>query len=409
MTPRDPHLLIVNHFALAPDMGGGTRHVELGRELARRGWRVTIAASDFHVLERAYVRRGDATDKRVIDEAVDGVQMRWLWSSPYTRNDGKRIANWLTFARSLTRVRWSEDRPDVVLGSSPQLFAALGAWRVARRLHVPFVLEVRDLWPESLGVAGRARGPGYWALWAVARFLYRVATRIIVLARGVQEYLERLGVPPSRIVYVPNGTDLSAFAERTAFPRDGMRVVYAGAHGPANGLDVVLDAAALLRENPRVRFVLVGDGPSKERLVEQARARHLANVEFLEPVSKTRIPELLASCDAGLMVLKDVPLFSFGVSPNKLFDYWGAGLPVISNVPGEVASWVQQAKGGVQAADASAESLAAAIGRLAAMTPQARAALGTAGRNWVRREHDRPVLAARLDAAVRPLAGAGVS
>jgi glycosyltransferase involved in cell wall biosynthesis len=404
---RAPHLLIVNHFALAPDMGGGTRHIELGRELTRRGWRVTIVASDFHVLERSYARREGANDKRVIDETVDGVRMRWLWSSPYDRNDERRIANWLSFARSVVRARWSDDPPDVVLGSSPQLFAALGAWRVARRLGVPFVFEVRDLWPESLGVGGRRRGPGYWGLWLVARFLYHAASRIIVLARGVQTYLERHGVPAARIVYVPNGADVTAFAVRTTAGGDRMRVVYAGAHGPANGLDVVLEAAALLRDDTRVSFLFVGDGPAKDALVRQARSSDLSNVEFLEPVSKARIPQLLATCDAGLMVLKDIPLFAFGVSPNKLFDYWGAGLPVICNVPGEVAGWVRDAHGGVQAADPSAEALAESVRALLAMGPERRAALGAAGREWVRREHDRPALAARLDAAVRPLASGG--
>lgn len=403
MTKRAPHLLIVNHFALAPDMGGGTRHIELGRELARRGWRVTIAASDFHVLERAYARREGANDKRVIEETVDGVRFRWLWSSPYDRNDGKRVANWLSFARAVVRARWRDDPPDVVLGSSPQLFAALGAWRVARRLRVPFVFEVRDLWPESLGVAGRRRGPGYWGLWVVARFLYRAASRIVVLSRGVQDYLEELGVPADRIVYVPNGADLETFADRATQRGDALRVVYAGAHGPANGLDIVLAAAASLRDEPRITFLLVGDGPAKEELVAQARAAGLANVEFLDPVPKARIPQLLASCGAGLMVLKDVPLFAFGVSPNKLFDYWGAGLPVICNVPGEVAAWVRDSNGGVQTANATAESLGQAIRALLALGTERRTAMGAAGREWVGREHDRPILAARLDAAVRPL------
>jgi glycosyltransferase involved in cell wall biosynthesis len=401
---RAPHLLIVNHFALAPDMGGGTRHVELGRQLAKRGWRVTIAASDFHVLERAYARREGPSDRRAIDETVDGVRLRWLWSSPYDRNDGRRVANWLSFARSLMRAQWSENPPDVVLGSSPQLFAALAAWRVARRLGVPFVFEVRDLWPESLGVAGSVRGPGYWGLWVIARFLYRAASRIVVLARGVQDYLERLGVPASRIAYVPNGTDLEAFAARATQRGDELRVVYAGAHGPANGLEVVLGAATILREDSRVRFLLVGDGPAKGALMQQARAAGVSNVEFLDAVPKRRIPQLLASCDAGLMVLKELPLFAFGVSPNKVFDYWGASLPVICNVPGEVAGWVRDASGGVQTADATAESLAQAIRTLLEMGPERRAALGAAGREWVRREHDRPVLAARLDAAIRPLA-----
>lgn len=403
VSPRIPHLLIVNHFALAPDMGGGTRHIELGRELVRGGWRVTIAASDFHVLERAYARRKGASDKRAIEETVDGVRLRWLWSSPYDGNDARRVANWLSFARSLVRTQWSENLPDVVLGSSPQLFAALAAWRVARRLGVPFVFEVRDLWPESLEVRGRTRGPGYWGLWAIARFLYRTASRIVVLSRGVQSYLEGLGVPASRIAYVPNGTDLEAFGSRAPQRTDRLRIVYAGAHGPANGLEVVLGAAAILRDDPRVSFLLVGDGPAKTALMQQARTARLSNVEFLDAVPKARIPQLLASCNAGLMVLKDVPLFAFAVSPNKLFDYWGASLPVICNVAGEVAEWVRAAKGGLQAVDATPEALAQAIRALMEMGAEQRAALGAAGREWVRHEHDRPVLAARLDAAVRPL------
>jgi glycosyltransferase involved in cell wall biosynthesis len=238
----------------------------------------------------------------------------------------------------------------------------------------------------------------------LARFLYRNATRIVVLARGVQQYLQRQGVDASRLVYVPNGADVSAFTERKGATNGAVRVVYAGAHGPANGLDVVVEAAALLRDDPRVAFLLVGDGPVKASLVQRARARHLTNIEFRDAVPKSRIPDVLASCDAGLMVLKDLPLFAFGVSPNKLFDYWGAGLPVICNVPGEVAGWVREANGGVQATDPTPAALAEAVRALVSMSAEQRAALGKAGRDWVRREHDRPVLAARLDAAVRPLA-----
>jgi glycosyltransferase involved in cell wall biosynthesis len=183
------------------------------------------------------------------------------------------------------------------------------------------------------------------------------------------------------------------------------RLVYAGAHGPANGLDVVLDAAALLRDKDAgVEFLLIGDGPAKAGLVGRAKQLGLTNVTFREAVPKWRMPEVLASCDAGLMVLKDLPLFAFGVSPNKLFDYWGAGLPVICNVPGEVAGWVRDANGGLQTMDATPAALAQAVRTFMTLGPERRAALGMAGREWVRREHDRPVLAERFDAAVRPLA-----
>jgi glycosyltransferase involved in cell wall biosynthesis len=364
---------------------------------------VTIAASDFHVLERKYVRRATSDDRRTLEEIVEGVHMRWLWASAYDRNNHQRISNWLTFARSVVRERWRDERPHVVLGSSPHLFAALAAWRVAKALDVPFVLEVRDLWLESLRVGATTPGPGYWGLWLLSRFLYRGADRIVVLAKGVQAYLESLGVPAERLVYVPNGADLQAFGASAPRTHDPLRLVYAGAHGPANGLETVVSAAAMMRDDNRVRFVLFGDGPAKASLIAMARSQGLSNIEFHDPVPKTKIPDVLASCDAGLMVLKDLPLFSFGVSPNKLFDYWGAGLPVICNVPGEVGGWVRAAGGGLQASDSSARALVSAIDALVRLPAERRRALGESGRAWMKREHDRPVLAARLDAAIRPL------
>lgn len=396
-------MLWVNHFAVVPAMGGGTRHVELGRELVSRGWRVMIAASDFHIHERRYQRRSSAADHAIHREAADGVQVSWLWAAPYERNDHRRVWNWLSFARSLQQVDLTEFRPNVVIGSSPHLFAALSAYFVARRLGVPFVLEVRDLWPESLAVSGNRKGPGYLAFWLLARLLYRLATRIIVLAEGVGTYLIEHGIPEEKIVFVPNGVDAKAFSAGTRTQRDTLRLVYAGAHGPANGLDTVLLAAALLRDEPRVSFVLIGDGPAKKALVEEAARLELTNLVLQDSVPKAQMPSALNACDAGLMVLKDVPVFAFGVSPNKLFDYWGASLPVVCNVKGEVASLVSQAGGGVQAADASAHALADAIRQMLALSPAERAAMGERGRVWVTRERDRPVVAERVDRALRPL------
>ncbi|HXY30876.1 MAG TPA: glycosyltransferase family 4 protein [Gemmatimonadaceae bacterium] len=406
--PATRSLLWVNHFAVAPVDGGGTRHVEIARELVRRGWQVTIAASDFHLHSRGYTRRRGPSDRSVIRERVDGVEIDWLWAAPYSRNDWRRALNWLTFSRSVTWWRPAPGgrQPNVIIGSSPHLLAAAASLRLARRLGVPFLFEVRDLWPESLLAAGGRKGLLYYALDAIARRLYRSSDRIIVLAQGVGEYLATRGVPRSQIVYVPNGADVDPAPSR---PRqaDGSRLtaVYAGAHGPANGLDTVVDAAALLRDDPRIRFLLVGDGPSKNDLVARARARSLTNMEFREPVPKDQVAALLLAADLGLMVLRDAPLFSFGVSPNKLFDYMAAGLPIVCNVPGEVADILRQAGSGVQATDSSPEALASAVRRVAALDPAARSALGAAGRSWVVANNSREALAARVDEALRPLVG----
>jgi len=392
-------LLWINHFAVTPSDGGGTRHFELARELTRRNWHVTIAASDFHLHTRGYTRRPSATARAPISEQIDGVTFLWLWAAPYERNDWRRAHNWLSFQRSLAHWHSNGSRPDVIIGSSPQLFAALAGYRMARRLHVPFLFEVRDLWPESLIAAGGRKGPAYHTLGAIARHLYKHADRVIVLTRGVAGFLEQRGVPHDKLIYIPNGADTETYIPHIRSRRP-FTLIYAGAHGPANGLETVLDAGELLADQP-VRMLLVGDGPSKSELRAKAERRELANVEFLDPVPKSEMPALLSRADAGLMVLRNAPLFSYGVSPNKLFDYLAAGLPVACNVPGEVAKLLHQSGAGEQARDSSARALADAIMRIAMRTPRERERMGTSGREWVAREHSRPVLGKRLDHALR--------
>ncbi|HJP60067.1 MAG TPA: glycosyltransferase family 4 protein [Gemmatimonadaceae bacterium] len=391
----------VNHFAAPPNESGGTRHFEIGRELVKRNVRVCIVASDFLLLSRSYSRRQNARDRRLIAEKIDGVTFAWVWASPYVSSTIARLLNWLSFARGVVRENLDAQRPDVIIGSSPHLFAALAASRLATRLRVPFILEVRDLWPESLAAVTGRKGVGYHLFGALARHLYKRADHIMVLARGTATYLEQIGIRADRIFFVPNGVDLESFNEGHASNHSGFTALYAGAHGPANGLDIVLEAAALLRARTDIRIVLVGDGPVKKALQETAMRGDLTNVEFRSPVPKRQMPQLLSEADAGLMVLKDAPLFSFGVSPNKLFDYLGASLPVICNVPGDVADILRESGAGEQAADSSPRALAEAVTRMADRTPAERALMGSAGREWVAREHSRPVLAQRLDSVLR--------
>lgn len=402
-TPLHRSVLWVNQFANSPGEGGGSRHFEVGRGLVRLGWTVTVAASDFQLLTRRYTRRESASNRESIAESLDGVGFLWLWAAAYERNDWHRAWNWISFGRSVLRHDFSNNRPDVVIGSSPQLFAALAAERLARRLHVPFVFEVRDLWPESLVAVGSRKGPAYHALRQIAGHLYRRAVRIIVLAQGTGEHLRSLGVSQDKLVFIPNGADVDFFTPGSRASRDGFTMVYAGAHGPANGLDVVLDTADLLKERHEVRFLLVGDGPSKASLVAEAERRGLVNVEFRNAVPRRDIPALFASVDAGLMVLSESPLFEFGVSPNKLFDYCAAGLPIVCNVPGEVATLVREAGAGVQTADHSPQALADAVVELADQPLEKRRSMGMSARGWVRREHSRAVLAERLDHVLHPL------
>ena len=391
----------VNQYAVTPDQPGGTRHHEMAAALRDRGYDVRIVASDLNLTTRAYSRRRDAEDRRAIAEDVAGVPFTWLPAGRYDRNDWRRALSMATFAwHVLLFLLRTVRRGDVVIGSSPQLLAA-GAARVAALLRRGrFVLEVRDLWPESLtGVSGKS-SPMAIILRIIADALYRTSRAIVILAEGSREPIVRHGGRPTRIVFVPNGVDVEAFAATTAeLPPDLSWVdeqptfVYAGAHGPANGLDLVLEAAERLqhRGQDQLRILLVGDGPAKADLQRDAGRRALTNVVFRDPVPKQVIPAILQRCAGGLMVLKDVELFHYGVSPNKLFDYLACDLPVVTNVPGDVARTVEDAQAGIVVPPGDPEALADAMVAIAA----GEAASGS-GARYVKEHRDRRLLADRL-------------
>lgn len=331
-------VLVFNHFAVPRGQPGGTRHVELFADLP--GWTATIIASRLNLSTgRPQPRSAGFVPVRVI---------------PYRRNGISRILNWVSYAVTATLAGLRQPRPDVVYASSPHLLAGLAGWFVATVRRARFILEVRDLWPQVLVDMGQLRETSlvYRALLRLERFLYARAEYVVIMAPGSRAAIEAAGVDPERIRYIPNAADPEDF--RPTAGRDELRrrygftrftAVYAGAHGPANGLDQLLDAADQVRDLD-VDIVLVGDGVTKSSLVAAARARNLSNVRFLDPVPKSEVPDLLHAADLGLHVLADVPLFQRAVSPNKLFDYFAAGLPVLTNVPGVVADWVRDAGAG---------------------------------------------------------------
>lgn len=403
----------VNQFAVPPDQPGGTRHYDFAAELGRRGHRVRVVASDLNLTTRRYSRRRGPRDVRAIDEDISGVRFTWLTAGAYRGNDWRRAVSMVVFgAAVLTHlVRMERHRTTVVIGSSPHLFAALGAWAAARLRRVPFLFEVRDLWPESYTeVSGRDGGPEIALMRRVADLLYRRADAIVVLAEPNVERICARGVDRSKIEVVPNGVDIDAFdgdEQGVELGRPGaFTFVYAGAHGPANDLERVLRACALLQDRGRsdLRAVLLGDGATKESLVALADELGLDNVTFVDPVPKTAIAPTLRTADAGLMVLAPVDLFSYGVSPNKLFDYMGAGLPVLTNVPGLVSDIVAEADVGISVAPGDAEALADGMEAMADAPP---VGTGERGRAYIRAHYDRRALVGRVEELLRGLASAG--
>ncbi len=393
----------VNQYAVPPDQPGGTRHFDFATELQRRGHRVRIIASDLNLATRKYSRRRGAFDVKAATEDIHGVRFTWLTAGSYRGNNWRRVASMMVFGLITFHhlIRVERDRSTVFIGSSPHLFAAFGTWAAAKVRRVPFVLEVRDLWPESYSeVAGKDTGLEISLMRVIADLLYKQAEAIIVLANSNVDRICERGVKRAKIKLIPNGVDLDGFADATggtdlATP-GAFTFVYAGAHGPANDLEVVVRAAHHLQQRGRsdIRVVLLGDGSTKQQLMELCRDLGLDNVAFVDPVSKAEVAATLRTADAGLMVLAPVDLFTYGVSPNKLFDYMGAGLPVLTNVAGLVADVVRKAGVGLMVTPGDPDALAAGMEAMADDPPEGAAERGEA---FIRAHYDRRTLAGAVE------------
>jgi glycosyltransferase involved in cell wall biosynthesis len=401
---------IVNHYALPPgSKGGPSRHLGLSRALSRRGHDVTILASAFDHYTRTAHR--DLRGRPTMQEQIGGVRYVWFATPPYAGVAG-RVRNMVAFSRAVGRHApgLGLDAPDVVLGSSPHLLAPFAARGLARRFGAPFVMEVRDLWPQSLIDLGEmgASHPFMIALRRLERSLYRSADHVIAVPPLAGDYISAHGGRAGRISHIPNGVDLSLWPPRPLDPPRAERpftVVYAGTLGHANGLEVVVDAARLMEadEERDVAIRLVGAGPERDHLRALAAAGGGAIVSIEEPVPATEIPVLLAGADACLMVLRDSPVFRWGISPTKLFEYFAAARPVVFSVRTPV-DLVAELRGGVSASPGDPRALADAVIRLRDTPLAERAAMGARLRRHAEEHHSFDALAADLEQVLVGLA-----
>jgi glycosyltransferase involved in cell wall biosynthesis len=268
----------------------------------------------------------------------------------------------------------------------------------------PFVFEVRDLWPELPRAMGVIRNPVVlWVMSVLEWISYRSADRLIGLSPGIVQGILRRGVSAARVTMIPNGCDLGIFSEPAEPWRpDGvatndLMAVFAGAHGTANGLDAVLDAAAELKRlgRPDIKLVLIGDGKLKPHLQRRAADEGLTNVIFHGSVSKGRLAGLMAATDVGLQILANVPAFYFGTSPNKFFDYLAAGRPVLINYPGWLAELLEQHGCGFSVPPDDPKAFAAALVR-ASDNREELLLMGKRSRLLGQARFDRRVLAERF-------------
>lgn len=333
------------HFS-TPSGSTGIRSYEMAQRLLKHNHQVTMVCGSYGGGET-----GLTTEfvKGRREGVVDGINII-EFDLAYSNTDGllKRAGTFLKFAIKSIGIALTH-KYDVVFATTTPLTAGIPGIFARWLRGKPFVFEVRDLWPELPKEMGVITNPLVLAAMSALEWCsYRSAHRCIGLSPGIVEGIKKRGVKASKVEIVPNGCDLTIFADEvTDWRPDGvtdtdLMAVFTGTHGQANGLDAALNAAVELKKRGRddIKLVLVGQGKLKESLQERAKQEGLDNVIFHPPVNKSKLAELMKGADIGLQLLANIPAFYYGTSPNKFFDYISAGLPVLNNYPGWLAGMI---------------------------------------------------------------------
>ncbi len=396
------HILLIHQAFAALDEPGGTRHHELARFLIQKGHQVTVIASRVSYLTGAPLRLPPFSQKMGGEQEGSVRVIRAYTYNALHKSFVHRVFAFLSFMLSSFIIGLGVKNVDVVWGTSPPIFQGVTAWALARLKGAKFLFEVRDLWPDFAIAVGVLKNPTLIKLsvWLEA-FLYRHADRVMVNSPGYVSHVKERGA--KSVELVPNGADPEMFNpldNGASFRQshgltDKFVVLYAGAHGMSNDLNVVLECASLLDQNPAIQFVLLGDGKEKANLQAHAAEMGLKNVLFLPPVPKSEMAAALAGTDACIAILKPIEEYKT-TYPNKVFDYMAAGRPVVLAIEGVIREVVEEADCGVFPRPGDAQDMSNAIQFLEADRHHC-AALGMNGRRYLEEHFSRDRLAEKLE------------
>jgi glycosyltransferase involved in cell wall biosynthesis len=395
------HIWIFNHYADSPD-GIATRTFELSRVLIEKGHHITIFASSF---SHYRLREEHITSYwRLYNvEERDGVRFFWLRGFPYAENDWRRVVNMIGFGvLAVLRGLVTAPKPDIIVGCSVHPFAALAAFGLSRLSNSRFFVEVPDLWPQVLIDFGRIEASGLTArvLYAVEKFLFTKAERIIMLWRNTEDYVRRRGVSTDKVVWIPHVVDPSKYASLIDYGKHeaSFTAMYLGSFVQSMALDVVLDAAQILLQRGRtdIRIVMIGEGVEKQRLMSRATRLNLTNLDIRGPVPKSYVPTVMREANCFICCFKNSPVYKYGLSMSKMCDYMMSGRPVVCS--GESAyDPVAEARAGISVKGEDPRALATAIESLADTSPEEQRNMGRRGIAWVKEHHHLQLLAGRLE------------
>ncbi|MDV6316113.1 glycosyltransferase family 4 protein [Idiomarina sp. HP20-50] len=396
---------IINQYASTPDSGFAGRHYYLGKELAKLGYNVYLIASSAHHLLR---EKPDMRSEFEFQEEDNRFNVVWVRMPHYEQAHSKsRIIGWFLFSRRIRKLaKIVPDSPDVIVCSSPSLLSFFGAKSLARRFSARLVFEVRDIWPMTLMDIG-----GYSPRHPFIRFLqwvedraYRDSDRVVSNLKNAVEHMVERGMEKEKFSWIPNGFSLEEVSQnaplnnsaKKKIPQDKFLIGYTGTLGVANSLYTLIDAAERLRDFPEIAFILVGDGKEKATLQKRVLEKGLVNVHFINPIPKVEIQAMLSQFDGCYIGLSKDPLFRFGVSPNKLFDYLYSGKPIIYGIESGNYKPVEDAGAGFQIPSEDAKQLEDAVLKLYRMEDSERAQMGANGRKVALEQYEYGQLAENL-------------
>jgi hypothetical protein len=397
-------ILVFSHYYYPEGNAPASRMSALCSRWASQGHDVEVITCAPNV-PSGVVYEGYA-NRLIQTENIHGAAVTRVWTY-LSANKGSvgRILNFLSYMITSVFFSWFRKRPDVIVATSPQFFcgwAGLLASR-SRLRRVPFVLEIRDLWPDSIVAVGAIKNRQILrVLYCLEKWLYAAADHVVTVGEGYWEDLVDKGVPCEKISLVPNGVDRAIFWPREATDtlarfgiRDRYTCSYVGTIGMAAGLEVIIQAAEQLRDRGRsdISFLLVGDGAERENLERTVKNKGLENVFFSGRLPREELPDILAATDVCLVHLRKIDLFK-QVMPSKIFEMAAMKKPIILGVQGQAAKLLQSARAGVCIEPENAEELVDAVCALASDPARARQ-YGQSGHDYVMQNYDRTVLADR--------------
>lgn len=409
-TPSEPSPTVwfINHYASDPrQTSTGVRHFNISKELVRLGWTAVVLASD---VAHPAGRRMFSSARRTHDAEHEGVFLRWRFTPTYA-NAPLRLVNmaWFTISLLLPGATRGLPAPDVIVGSTVHPFAAWSASVLARRHHVPFIFEIRDLWPETFVSMGKMRrsNPVAKALYMIEALLVRRSAVVVTTMPRADLYISEIGYPDKRVEWITNGISPEELPCQNLLPHDNVLVTYFGSMGTANALHLLLEGfAQATRTTSNLRLRLVGGGPLKDSLIQRATELGISSlVTFEPPVPRGQIAAIAAEADILALSLLPLSVYRYGTSLNKFFEYLAANRPVL--FAGTTAANPAADIEGVITVDPSPEAISAGLRRLSALEPHQRADLASANRQVAIEKFSFAVLGGKyselLKDVIRPL------